>query len=72
MKDPTDPKKMVTGHRVNEIEGSSATATRPKTMPATSTEPTRVPPWLDPKLWSDLKSKISPLQYDLMGGPSYA
>jgi hypothetical protein len=35
-------------------------------MPATSTEPTQVPPWLNPELWSDLKSKISPLQNDIM------
>jgi hypothetical protein len=66
MKDPTNPKKMVTGHRVNEIWGSSATATRPNTMPKTSTEPTQIPPWLNPELWSELKSKINPLQNDLM------
>jgi hypothetical protein len=60
MKDPTDPKKMVIGHRVNEIWETSATATRPNTMPTTSTEPTQVPPWLNPELWSELKSKISP------------
>jgi hypothetical protein len=39
MKDPQNPLKMITGHAVNETWGSSATATRPNTMPLKSTEP---------------------------------
>ena len=65
MKDPADPERLLTGSAVNEMWGSSATATRPNTMPATSTEPD-VPPWLDPALWTQTRESVAPFEAALM------
>jgi hypothetical protein len=50
IKDPFSLQKMITGQAVNEYWGSTASATRPSTMPLESTE-TSVPPWLETSLW---------------------
>jgi hypothetical protein len=38
MKHPNNPTSLLTGHKVNDMWGTSATATRPNTMPTVSTE----------------------------------
>jgi hypothetical protein len=65
MKHPDYPSKLVTGQLVNELWGKSASATRPNSMPKVSTETER-PPWLDPSLWNQICSRITPMQHELM------
>jgi hypothetical protein len=65
MRSPRDPSQLLTGQAVNETWGTSATATRPNTMPTVSTEP-GTPPWLQPDLWNTVKDKLEPLQHNLM------
>jgi hypothetical protein len=65
MRSPRDPSQLLTGQAVNETWGFSATATRPNTMPTSSTEP-GTPPWLQPDLWTTVKEKLEPLQHNLM------
>jgi hypothetical protein len=65
MRSPRDPSQLLTGQAVNETWGTSATATRPNTMPTVSTEP-GTPPWLQPNLWTTVKDKLEPLQHNLM------
>jgi hypothetical protein len=65
MRSPGDSSQLLTGQAVNETWGSSATATRPNTMPTISTEP-GTPPWLQPDLWTTVKEKLQPLQNNLM------
>jgi hypothetical protein len=65
MKHPSQPSVLLTGHAVNETWGTSATATRPNTMPTISTESGQ-PPWLQASMWTDIQATIKPLQTDLM------
>jgi hypothetical protein len=65
MKHPSQPSVLLTGHTVNETWGTSATATRPNTMPTISTESGQ-PPWLQSSLWTDIQATIKPLQTELM------
>ena len=65
MKHPANPSILLTGSDVNETWGSSATATRPNTMPTVSTEPS-TPPWLNPGLWTTVQHSIAPAAVNLM------
>jgi hypothetical protein len=49
MKHPDNPTTLLTGHEVNEMWGTSATAIRPNTMPPVSSE-AGLAPWLDPSI----------------------
>jgi hypothetical protein len=65
MKNPNNPTSLLTGHEVNEMWGTSATATRPNTMPTVSTEEGPAP-WLDPNIWQNIRTSIAPLEAQLM------
>jgi hypothetical protein len=65
MKHPTNSITLLTGHEVNEMWGTSATATRPNTMPTVSTEEGPAP-WLDPNIWQNISTSIAPLEAQLM------
>lgn len=65
MKDPADPTHLLTGAFVNEMWGTSATATRPNTMPAHTTE-AGPPPWLESTLWNTTRNSVAPLENALM------
>jgi hypothetical protein len=65
MKHPDNPTTLLTGHEVNEMWGTSATATRPNTMPSVSTEAGPAP-WLDPSIWQNIRTSIAPLEAQLM------
>jgi hypothetical protein len=61
MKHPNNPTTLLTGHEVNEMWGTSATATRPNTMPTVSTEAGHAP-WLDPRIWQNIRTSVAPLE----------
>jgi hypothetical protein len=65
MKHPNNPTTLLTGHEVNGIWGTSATTTRPNTMPTVSTE-TDPAPGLDPNIWQNIRTSIAPLEAHLM------
>jgi hypothetical protein len=65
MKHPNDSTKLITGHAVNETWDTSATATRPNTMPAIPTEE-GTPPSLESAIWHDMRSEIAPFKETLM------
>jgi hypothetical protein len=65
MKHPDNPTTLLTGHKVNEMWGTSATATRPNAMPPVSTEAGPAP-WLDPSIWQNIYTSIAPLEAQLM------
>lgn len=71
MKSPTDASKLLTGQAASEAWGSSATSTRPNTMPSQSTEEGPAP-WLNPALWASVQASFRPLEVTLMAPISEA